>query len=64
MRSLNIKRPAESSSRVVVSAFLIDCPAVAATATTIPFGYFIPTVSTDYYLYRSRSIPLLDLFYY
>ena len=50
-------------SWAVVSAILIDCPAVAATATTIPFGYFVPTVLTNYYLYCSRSVPLLDLFY-
>ena len=48
MQSLNIKRPAQSLSWVVVSTILIDCPAVAATATTIPFGYFIPTVLTNY----------------
>jgi hypothetical protein len=34
-------------SWVVVSAILIDCPTVAATATTIPFGYFVPTVLTN-----------------
>ena len=61
MQSLNIKRPAESSGRVVASAILIDWPAVAAAAAAIPFGYFVPTVSTDCCLYRSRSIPLLDL---
>jgi hypothetical protein len=47
MQSLDIKRLAERASRVVVSAILIDCPAVAATATTIPSGYFIPTVLTS-----------------
>ena len=47
MQSLDIKRPAESASRVVVSAILIDCPAVAATATAILSGYFVPAVSTD-----------------
>jgi hypothetical protein len=61
MQSLNIKRPAEPLSRVVASAILIDCPAVAATATAITFGYFVPAVSTDCYLYRSRSVLLLDL---
>jgi hypothetical protein len=48
MQSLNIKRPAEPASRAVASAILIDCPAVAATATTIPSGYFVPTVLTNY----------------
>jgi hypothetical protein len=61
MQSLDIKRPAKPSSRVAASAILIDCPAVAATATAIPFGYFVPTVLTDCCLYRSRSIPLLNL---
>jgi hypothetical protein len=61
IQSLDIKRPAEPLSRVVASAILIDCPAVAATATAIPFGYFVPTVLTDCCLYRSRSVPLLDL---
>ena len=57
MQSLNIKRLAEQTSWAVVSAILIDCPAVAATATTIPFGYFVPTVLTD----RSISTAL-DLY--
>ena len=47
IQSLNIKRPAEPSSRVIVSTILINCPAVAVAATTIPSGYFIPTVSTN-----------------
>jgi hypothetical protein len=62
MQSLEIKRPAERSSRVIASAILIDCPAAAAAAA-IPSGYFVSAVSTDSYLYYSRSIPLLDLFY-
>jgi hypothetical protein len=59
MQSLNIKRPAKSASRVVVSAILINCPAVAATATTIQFGYFVPTVSTNYSIST-----ILDLYRY
>ena len=47
MQSLDIKRPAEQTSQVVTSAILIDCPAIAAAATTIPFHCFIPTVSTN-----------------
>jgi hypothetical protein len=63
MQSLDIKRPAELLSRVIASAILIDCPTVAATAAAIPSGYFISAILTDYCLYYSRSIPLLDLFY-
>jgi hypothetical protein len=63
MQSLNIKRLAEQSSRVIASAILIDCPTVAATAAAIPSGYFVPTILTNYRLYYSRSVPLLDLFY-
>ena len=47
MQSLDIKRPAEPSSRVVASAILIDCPAVAVAATTIPSSYFVLAVLTD-----------------
>jgi hypothetical protein len=47
MQSLDIKRPAKQTSRVVASAILIDCPTVAATATAIPSGYFIPTILTN-----------------
>ena len=47
MRSLDIKWLAEWSSRVVASAILIDCPAVAAAVTTILSGYFVPTVLTN-----------------
>ena len=61
MQSLDIKRPAEQTSRVTASAILIDRPA-AATAAAIPSGYFVSTVSTNYYLYCSRSVPLLDLY--
>ena len=48
----------------MASAILIDCPTAAAATITIPSGYFISTILTNYYLYSSRSIPLLDLFYY
>jgi hypothetical protein len=48
MQSLDIKRPAERSSRAIASAVLINCPTAAAVATTIPSGYFISTVSTNY----------------
>jgi hypothetical protein len=58
MQSLDIKRPAEQLSRVVASAILIDYPAVAATATTIPFGYFAPAVLTD-----CSVSTVLDLYY-
>jgi hypothetical protein len=61
MQSLDINRPAEPSSRVVVSAILIDCPAVAVTTTAVPSSYFVPTVSTDYCLCYSRSVLLPDL---
>ena len=64
MQSLDIKRPAKPASRVIASAILINCPAIAAVAATIPSGYFISTISTNYYLYYPRSVPLLDLFYY
>ena len=47
MQSLDIKQLAKWSSRVVASAILIDCPAVAAAATAIPFHCSIPTVSTN-----------------
>jgi len=57
MQSLDIKRPAKRSSRVVASAILIDCPAVAAAATAIPSSYFVPAISTD----RSIST-VLDLY--
>ena len=63
MQSLDIKRPAERSSRVVASAILIDCPAVAAATTTILSGYFVPAVSTNCCLCCSKSVLLLDLFY-
>ena len=52
MQSLDIKRLAEQLSRVVASAILIDCPAVAATAITILSGYFVPAVSAVLNLYR------------
>jgi hypothetical protein len=32
MQSLDIKRPAKQSSRVIASAILIDCPTTAAAA--------------------------------
>ena len=57
MQSLDIKRPVERSGRVVASAILIDWSAVAAAAAAIPFGYFVPTVST----YRFIST-VLDLY--
>ena len=63
MQSLDIKQLAERSSWVIASAILIDCSTVAAAVAAILFGYFVPTVSTDYCLYRFRSVPLLDLFY-
>ena len=62
MQSLDIKRPAEQASRIVASAILINCPAVAAAATAIPSGYFIPTVLTNYRLYYLGSVPLLGLY--
>ena len=66
MQSLDIKRPAEWLSRVIASAILIDCPAVAATATTILSSYFVPAVLTDCSVstvlsYCVGSVPLLDL---
>jgi hypothetical protein len=64
MQSLNIKQLAEPSSWVIASAVLINCPTIAVTAITIPSGYFVPTISTNYYLYYSRTVLLLDLFYY
>jgi hypothetical protein len=48
MQSLDIKRPAKPTSRVVVSAILIDCPAVITAATTIPSNYSAPTILTNY----------------
>jgi hypothetical protein len=63
MQSLNIKRPAERASRVVASTILIDCSTVTAAAAAISSDYSVPTILTDYYLYYSRSVPLLDLFY-
>ena len=50
MQSLDIERPAEQSSRVIASAILIDCPAVAAAATAILSHRSVPTVSTDCYV--------------
>ena len=47
MQSLDIKRPAKWSSRVVASAILINCPAVAAAATAIPSYCSVLTVLTD-----------------
>ena len=47
MQSLDIKRPAERSGRVVASAILIDCPAGAAAATAILSDGSVPTVLTD-----------------
>ena len=41
---------------------MINCPAVAAAATAIPSGYFIPAVLTNYRLYYLRSVPLLGLY--
>jgi hypothetical protein len=64
MQSLDIKRPAEQASRVVASTILIDYSTVTAATTAISSDYSIPTVLTNYYLYYSRSVPLLDLFYY
>ena len=61
MQSLDIKRPAKRSSRVIASAVLINCP-TAAAATAIPSCYFVLTVLTNCYLYRPRSVPLLGLF--
>ena len=61
MQSLDIKRPAEQLNQVKASAILIDCPAVVAATTAVPSSYFVPTVSTDYCLCCSRSVPLLDL---
>ena len=66
MQSFDIKRPAEPTSRAVVSAILIDWPAVAAAAAAIPLGYFVPAVSTGCSVstvlsYCAGSIPLLDL---
>ena len=46
MQSLDIKRPAERSSRVIASAILIDCP-TAAAAAAIPSDRSIPTVSNQ-----------------
>ena len=63
MQSLNIKQLAKQLSRAIASAILIDYPTAAATTANIPSGYFISTISTNYYLYYSRSVPLLDLFY-
>ena len=68
MQSLDIKRLAERLSRGIVSAILIDCPAVAAAAATILSGYSILATSTDcsistVLLYCAGSVPLLDLFY-
>ena len=41
----------QTTSRIVESGcslcHLIDCPAVAATATAILSGYFVPAVSTN-----------------
>ena len=62
MQSLDIKRPAEQMSPVIASAILINRPAAAAAAA-IPSDYFVSTILTNYYLYYSRSVPLLDLFY-
>ena len=47
MQSLDIRQPAERSSRVVASAILIDCPAATTAAVTIPSSYFALAVSTD-----------------
>ena len=58
MQSLDIKLLAELLSWVVVSAILINCPAVTATATAIPSGYFIPTVLTN-----CSISTVLDLYY-
>ena len=63
MQSLDIKQPAKPASWVIASAILIDCPTVAAITATIPSGYFISTILTNYCLYYPRSVPLLDLFY-
>ena len=63
MQSLDIKQPAERSSQVVASAILIDCPAVAVAATTIPSSYFVLTVSTDCSVLTDCSIStVLDLY--
>jgi hypothetical protein len=64
MQSLDIKRPAKPTSRVIASVILIDYPTAAAAATTIPSSYFVSTILANCYLYCSRSVPLLDLFYY
>ena len=61
MYSLNIKQLAKQTSRVIASAILIDRP-TAAAAAAIPSGYFVSTILTNYYLYCSRSVPLLDLY--
>ena len=63
MQSLDIKRPAEWSSRVVASAMLIDCPAVAAAATAILSLLSQPTaLSLQFQICTvARSILLLDL---
>ena len=78
IQSLDIKQLAERSSRVIASTILIDCPAITATATTIPSSYFVSTVSTDCSvstvldlpdavltaISASRSVPLFWLFCY
>jgi hypothetical protein len=47
MQSLDIKRLAKRSGRVVASAILIDCPTGAAAATTILSNGSVPTVLTN-----------------
>ena len=64
MQSLNIKQPAKPLSRAIAFTILIDCPTIAAATITILSSYFISTILTNYYLYSSRSVLLLDLFYY
>ena len=63
MQSLDIKQPAKRLSRVIASAILINCPAVAVAATTIPSSYFVLAVSTNYSILTGRSIStVLDLY--
>ena len=62
MQSFNIKRPTKQSNQARASATLINYPTTTAAAVTIPSSYFVLTVSTNCYLYCSRSIPLLGLF--
>ena len=57
MQSFDIKRPTERLNQARASATLIDCPAATAAAVTIPFSYFVLTVSTN----RSVST-VLDLY--